>query len=297
MQQTDPPGLQMALRVASWGWRVAPGFVTKDGSKVPFCGGDWTKKATTNEEQIRSWWMERPWLWPGVVGGVGSALVIDCDGPAGVDAFRKVVDETGGWTGGGLLYRTPGRGGGLHAMWSWPGWLDRSFRQAKYFVPGGEVQVRGTGHWTLLGGTPRPDLPSDQRGYVFLEEPTNGGRPGEAPEPLIRRLLEISVVALGTNAAGFASELRELTPDEAWSNAPWIDGRKNALAGLCWYAAIRGEDPEPLAQAFNKECCMPPLADSIVNAKVKYARERAGRARAELQEEYRMGIQALRRNQ
>lgn len=295
MKQSDPPGLLMALKVAEWGWRVAPGFVTKDGSKVPFCGGDWTKKATTNETRLREWWGEKPWLWPGVVSGPGSCLVVDCDAPAGVAAFREIVNETG-WTDGGLLYRTPGRGGGLHAIFQWPKWLDGSFRQAKYHVPGGEVQVRGTGHWTLLGGSPRPDLPRSQSNYVFLGEPGPTG-PAEAPEPLIKGLMARSVVSLGNGPGGFASELRELTPDEAWAQGPWVDGRKNALAGLCWYVSIRGDDPEPVAEAFNKECCMPPLPDSIVRAKVKYARDRAGRARAELQEEYRVGIQALRRNQ
>ena len=290
----EPAGLKMALVIAKWGWRIAPGFVTRDGSKVPFCGGDWTKKATTDETKLIEWWTERPWLWPGIVSGPGSCLVVDCDGPAGVAAFKEVVNEFG-WQPGGLCYRTPGRGGGLHVAWGWPGWLDRNFRQVKWFVEGGEVQVRGTGHWTLLGGTPRPDLPREHSDYTFLEEPTDGRRPTDAPEALIRGIMERGVVALGQNAQGFASELRELTPDEAWKHAPWVDGRKNALAGLCWYQAIRGEDPTPVAEAFNQECCMPPLPESIVRAKIKYAKQRAGRARVELQNEYESIINSLKR--
>lgn len=282
---SDPAGLIVAKKIASWGWRVAPGFVTRDGAKIPLCGGDWTKKATTDVGELEAWWKERPWLWAGTVSGPNSSIVIDCDGPTGVDAFREVVREYG-WSSGSLCYRTPGRGGGLHVAWSWPGWLDRSFRQAKWFVEGGEVQIRGTGHWTLLGGTPRPDLPGGHPGYQFLEEPDEHRGPGEAPEELLRAIMARSVVSLGTSANGFASELREITPEEAWGHAPWVDGRKNALAGLAWYASIRGQDPEPLCESFNKECCMPPLAESIVRAKVKYARERAGKARVEMQEKY-----------
>lgn len=290
----EPAGLLMALTVAKWGWRVAPGFVTKDGSKVPFCGGDWTKKATTVETQLREWWAERPWLWPGIVGGPGSCLVVDCDGPAGVSAFRDLVSSVGGWVSGGLTYRTPGRGGGLHCAWSWPGWLDVGFRQAKWFVEGGEIQLRGTGHWTLLGGANRPDLQGQYSDYVFLEEPGPGG-PIEAPEAIVRGLMDKGLVSIGSGPGGFSSEIRELTPEEAWSSAPWSDGRKNALAGLAWYQAIRGLDVESVCESFNKECCLPPLPDSVVRAKVNYAIDRAGKAREKMLKEYEQAMASLRR--
>jgi|SRR5688572_2780095 len=262
----DCPGLQMALKVASWGWRVAPGFCNKHGQKIPLMG-DWVKNATTDPDKLRSVWANRSWLWPGVVSGVDSCLVLDCDGPASVDWLRSLVASEG-WTGGGLVYRTPGRGGGLHCVWSWPDFLKRDFSQAKVALEGGEVQIRGNGHWTLLAGAKRPDGV-----YEVLEVPDDVHGPLAAPQGLIQAILRQSVVHTSSMVPG---DLVSLSPEDAWAKAPFTDGRKNAVAGLVYHLAMRNVDESEALDTclrFGAECCIPPLSDDIVKAKVKYMYE------------------------
>lgn len=273
----DCPGLQMALKVAGWGWRVAPGFCSRQGEKVPLMG-NWVQNATTDEEVLRKAWDNRSWMWPGVVSGVGSCIVLDCDGPEAVDWFRTLVNSEG-WHRGGLIYRTPGRGGGLHCVWNWPDFLGRDFRQAKVALADGEVQIRGNGHWTLLCGAKRPDGV-----YEVLEMPDDVQGPSVAPEGIIRSILRESVVSTGRMVS---SDLEELSPEEAWNLAPLNDGRKNAVAGLAWYLAIRGEDLGTVVDIcvrFGRECCVPELATEHCVKKAEYAFHRAERMRRQSEE-------------
>lgn len=274
----DSPGLQMALKVASWGWRVAPGFCSKQGEKIPLMG-NWVTNATTDEVVLREAWANRSWLWPGVVSGVNSCLVLDCDGPEAVDWFRALVAREG-WIRGGLIYRTPGRGGGLHCVWNWPDFLGPDFRQAKVILEGGEVQIRGNGHWTLLAGARRPDGV-----YEVLEVPDEIEGPTVAPKSLIQAVLRESVVSTGRTVSG---DLEELSPEEAWDLAPLSDGRKNAVAGLAWYLAIRGMDLEAVVDfcvRFGRECCVPQLAEEHCVKKAEYAVSRAVVVKARQQAE------------
>lgn len=217
-------------------------------------------------------------MWPGVVSGVNSCLVLDADGPKAVDWLRECIGREG-WTPGGLVYRTPGRGGGLHCVWSWPDYLGRDFRQAKVALEGGEVQIRGNGHWTLLAGAKRPDGV-----YEIVEEPSLEGGPIKAPEKLIRAILRESVVSTGKV---MSSDLESISPEDAWEGAPYADGRKNLVAGLAWYLAIRGVDEDEVASqciAFGRECCTPPLSEETCVKKAKYAVDRAEKYKRESQE-------------
>ena len=264
----------MALKVAKWGWRVAPGFCSKAGEKVPLMG-NWVQNATTDPEVLREAWANRSWMWPGVVSGIGSCLVLDCDGPPAVDFLRECVSSEG-WVSGGLVYRTPGRSGGLHCVWDWPDFLGRDFRQAKVNLNGGEVQIRGNGHWTLLCGAKRPDGE-----YTVIETPDETIGPITAPESLLRRILKESVVSTGKVTQG---DLQEISPEDAWAQAPYHDGRKNLVAGLAWYLAIRGTTEDEVASvcvSFGRECCLPPLSEETCVKKAKYAWQRAERARIE----------------
>lgn len=276
----DPAGLKMALTVASWGWRVAPGFCSKAGEKVPLAG-DWVNNATTDPDKLRAWWDARGWLWPGVVSGVHSCIVLDCDRPSSVSWLRECASSEG-WPSGGLVYRTPGRGGGLHCLWTWPDYLGRDFRQAKVRLPdGGEIQIRGNGHWTLLAGAWRPDGK-----YEIVEEPGESG-PVTAPEGLIRKILAESVVSVGRTRS---TELESISPEDAWAGAPYTDDRKNLTAGLAWYLAIRGADLDEVTRqcvAFGRECCIPPLADETCEKKAEYAVKRAEQYKRQSEEEMR----------
>lgn len=269
----QPAGLEMALKVASWGWRVAPGFCSRQGEKVPLCG-NWVENASTDSQVLEKWWDERNWLWPGVVSGVGSCIVLDCDKPEAVDWFRSLVAREG-WHRGGLIYRTPGKGGGLHCVWNWPEFLGADFRQAKVTLPsGGEVQIRGNGHWTLLCGAKRPDGV-----YEVLEVPDDVYGPLAAPQTLLQAILRESVVHVGKVVSG---DLVELSPEDAWAGAPYTDGRKNAVAGLAWYMAIRGVDRTEVISTcvrFGADCCLPQLSEETCMKKAEYAIQRANRFR------------------
>lgn len=281
MDSIEPPGLVVAKKIAGYGWRVVPAFCSKEGEKVPLAG-NWVVNATVEETQLERWWSERPWTWPGTVSGVGSSIVFDCDGADAVDWFRALCARVGWVNGASLTYTTPGRSGGLHSVWSWPEWLGRDFRQAKvYLESGGEVQLRGQDHFTLLCGARRPDCPG--RGYRIIEEPDGVLGPQELPEGLGRAFLKESIVSVGTHTVGVSSDLKEIAPSEVWAGAPYSDGRKNVCAGLAWYLAIRGEPVEGVIECcvrFGAECCVPTLSEETCRKKAEYAHRRA--------EQYRM---------
>lgn len=270
----EPAGLSFARTVVRLGWKVIPAFVTASGEKIPMAGGKWQEKGTLDETVLEEWWERRPWAWPGTVSGVGSSLVMDCDGPAGVDWFRELVERVG-WQPGGLVYRTPGKGGGLHVVWNYPGWLVREFSQAKVILDGGEVQLRGNGHFTLLCGARRPDLPAGERDYTLLEEPQVGVS-REPPRVLVDAFLKEAQQSIVGDS--YSGGMVALTPEEAWGLGLLQDGRKNACAGLAWGLAIRGGDESEVLEVverFNQECCVPPLRGDVVAKKVAYAVKRA----------------------
>lgn len=273
----EPAGLAMARLVVSYGWKVVPGFVAASGDKIPVAGGDWVRKATLDVRQLETWWGERPYLWPGTVSGIGSSFVLDADGPEAVAWVRSIASGSGCWNNGGLVYRTPGRGGGLHCVWNWPSWLAPDFRQAKVVGSTGEVQLRGNGHWTLLAGARRKDGE-----YSVVSEP-EGGVSTEPPRCLIDAILEQAVVSVGGSYGG--SGLSEMSPEEAWEGAPWNDGRKNLLAAIAWYMAIRGEDSAKVMSVCMEFAlnggCEPALSEDFVQRKVEYTVNRAERRRAE----------------
>jgi hypothetical protein len=164
-------------------------------------------------------------------------------------------------------------------VWSWPSWIDRDFRQAKVKGSGGgEVQLRGNGHWTLLAGAKRSDGE-----YEVVQEPLNG-IPTEPPRALITEILKYAVIATGGSYGG--SGLEEISLEEAWKGAPWQDGRKNLLAGLAWYLAIRGESESSVLASclsFNNSGGFdPPLSEELVMHKVEYTCGRASKRRAEM---------------
>lgn len=289
MELSEPNGLIFAREIASYGWRVAGGFVTKDGEKVP-CWGDWTKNATTDFSELEKRWLEKRYLWPGVVSGVNSCIVVDCDGPSAVKWFRELATEVG-WTKGGLCYLTPGKGGGAHFLWDWPDWIKKDFRQAKVKLEdGGEIQVRGNGHWTLLCGARRPDGV-----YTIIEAPEEG-MSREAPEKLIRAILKEAQVEVYTPNSNVSGDLSEVSPEQAWGLAPLTDGRKNTLAGLSWFLAIRGyslEDIVYITTRFGEECCVPPLTEETCRKKSEYAFQRATKYREQEQKQAEQSLSYL----
>lgn len=84
--------LNNALKLAKRGYRVLPVSAT---SKNPAIGGVGCYQATTDEDQIRTWWGERPNARVGVAAGEG-LVVIDLDvkdGKDGIAAFTRWAQE------------------------------------------------------------------------------------------------------------------------------------------------------------------------------------------------------------
>jgi hypothetical protein len=71
--------------------------------------------------------------------------------------------------------------------------------------------------------------------------------------------------------------------EDAWAGAPYSDGRKNMVAGLAWYLAIRGAAVCSVVDycvRFGIECCIPVLGEETCRKKAEYAVARAEQYRA-----------------
>lgn len=280
MEMQEPLGLQAARQFISWGARVFPAFVSSSGEKVPLLKG-WPEKAVGRSdgngmEDVVEWYSRYPYAWVGIACGVDSFLCLDADRLVAVERLRELVVRENFWTPGAFVARTPGRDSGLHVYWKYPSWLDRDFSSAKMLVGDGEIELRGNRHFVLAAGAKRKDGQ-----YEILEEPAEGG-PCEPPRALVEYLLENAVVSAGGTYSG--SGMEEVSESEAWDYAPLVEGRKNLLAGVLWYAAIRGagyEEVLELGLRFSSEVCDPPLDEELVVRKAEYTFGRASKRRAE----------------
>lgn len=280
MEMQEPLGLQAARQFISWGARVFPAFVSSSGEKVPLLKG-WPEKAVGRSdgngmEDVVEWYSRYPYAWVGIACGVDSFLCLDADRLIAVERLRELVVRENFWTPGAFVARTPGRDSGLHVYWKYPSWLDRDFSSAKMLVGDGEIELRGNRHFVLAAGAKRKD-----GAYEILEEPAEGG-PCEPPRALVEYLLENAVVSAGGTYSG--SGMEEVSETEAWDYAPLVEGRKNLLAGVLWYCAIRGgtyEEVLDLGLRFSSEVCDPPLDEELVVRKAEYTFGRASKRRAE----------------
>lgn len=262
----DPLGLQTAKALVNLGIEVIPAFYSrKDNSKVPL-GGSWTQTKTKSIEQLEKWWITHPWAWVGVVSGPNSCLVIDADGNDGVDWLRNFINN---WDCQDcLVYRTPRPG--LHIICKWPSILGEKFKTAKIIHNLGEVQFRGSNHFTLFYGAP------GRTGYEMLIEPKNNEL-GKIPNNLVGKFLDVADTSTLSGSEN-KGELSEISAEDAWKLAPFVDGRKNTLAGLSWYLAIRGynlDDIIYITTRFGEECCVPSLTEETCRKKSEYAFNRA----------------------
>ncbi|HVX17459.1 MAG TPA: bifunctional DNA primase/polymerase [Acidimicrobiales bacterium] len=82
MNATPAPLLRAAIEYAEQGWRVLP---LRPRGKVPATRHG-VHDATTNTDQIRAWWAQRPDANIGLASGYGFD-VLDIDGPAGIDSL------------------------------------------------------------------------------------------------------------------------------------------------------------------------------------------------------------------
>lgn len=94
--------LDHALMYARLGWRI----FRLTGYKTPFKGSHWSIEATSDEDVIREWWPEGGGWSANIgfatglpkkpIGGEPNIIVIDCDGPTGFEAFKRLGESHGG---------------------------------------------------------------------------------------------------------------------------------------------------------------------------------------------------------
>src|SRR5215831_14590854 len=89
----DQPNLTAALSLAAMGLPVFPAAP----DKRPLLVG-WQKKASSEPEQIRSWWRAHPDALPAIFVGGAGLLVIDCDRhPGGNDGIDAQLPDGKRW--------------------------------------------------------------------------------------------------------------------------------------------------------------------------------------------------------
>jgi hypothetical protein len=156
--------LNVALALAAAGIPVFPAVLKKkkDGSgwdKIPAVakGQNWREVATTDQDQIRAWWRERPECVPGIPQGRIGLVVLDPDrhqgaeAPDGVANFADLSRRLGGFPPHPVT-DTPS-GGEHHIFRQPPG---EPLGNGEGDLPDG-INVRGFGGWIVAPGAIRPD--------------------------------------------------------------------------------------------------------------------------------------------
>jgi Bifunctional DNA primase/polymerase, N-terminal len=101
------PDLAAVLDLAGRGWRVFP---CRSCDKTPLVR-EWQHVATTEEQQIRTWYEQHSGCNWGIATGRASDIwVLDVDGPKGEDSLKDLIGLYGPLP-GGFTVRT---GNGLH---------------------------------------------------------------------------------------------------------------------------------------------------------------------------------------
>lgn len=269
----EPAGLSAAKWLVDRGALVIPAYISKKtADKMPLLK-DWANNGTKDYDVLTQWWRERPWAWPGYLGGRGSFLCLDGDGPEAVSWLREFV-TVNKWNGeGALITKTPGRTEGIHLVWRWPDWLaDVHKIEVRREGWRGAIELRGKGCWTMAPGCPRPDGE-----YTVLAAP-------DVLDEFPKELWESFIVEGDQTIAGNSSgDLRELSVRDAFDGRIFTDGRKNAVAGLAWSVMLRGMEEDEcleLCLQFAAQCCEPPLEEAIVHRKVDYTAQRIEKMRA-----------------
>jgi hypothetical protein len=178
--------LEYALSYARRGWRVHP-LHTPQAADGCSCGKPgchsigkhpWTRSgvrdATNDEATIRQWWGEHPDANIGLATGEASGVVVvDLDGPAGIDAFQSLSGDHGGEIGEPLIAATGG--GGQHLFYAHePGLRNRSK------IDGKPIDLRADGGYVAAP----PSLHRSGKRYEWIGG-DDGRQPGKMPAWLL----------------------------------------------------------------------------------------------------------------
>jgi hypothetical protein len=146
----------------------------------------WQEKASTDPEQIRSWWHEHPTALPAIVVGRAGLVVIDCDrhpdGNDGIKAFNRILNANSGKLANVPMTKTAR--GGAHLFFKQP--TGEPFGNGRGELPDG-VDVRGNGGFVIAPGAVLPDgrrwLPVDDN--PLLADAFKSGKIPELPPWLV----------------------------------------------------------------------------------------------------------------
>ena len=123
--------------------------------KRPLLAG-WQKKASTEPEQIRKWWLVYPDALPAIPVGRAGLIVIDCDrhpgGNDGIKAFNRLVSANGGTLADVPMTKTAR--GGAHLFFKQP--KGEALGNGRGELPDG-IDVRGVGGFVIAPGAVLPD--------------------------------------------------------------------------------------------------------------------------------------------
>lgn len=130
-----------ALQYAGRGWAV----FQLSAYKVPFKGSHGHLDATTDPATIEGWWRERPLANIGLA--CGDLVVLDADGPGGLDQLKALGERAGGLP-RTLVTRTSR---GFHFFYKAPPGLVIRTRNAPRTVKGGDgLDIKGHGGYVVL---------------------------------------------------------------------------------------------------------------------------------------------------
>lgn len=244
--QQSAPLVDSALEYARRGWHVFPCWpgdkspcVGNDrdagGKPIPKTGGLY--KATTDEKQIRTWWLRWPNAMIGVrMGATSGVWAIDPDAP------KRETDADGRATWARLMaqhgevhthaHQTPG--GGQHLLFKWD--ASRPITNKEGQLKRSGINVRGEGGYVIAP----PSINSEGRSYEIVE-PLDYFNFAEAPDWLYDLVLTPSISEQAQAKAErsrsenhFSSKVRESRPyaeaalrAEAHAVASCTDGNRN----------------------------------------------------------------------
>lgn len=229
--------LSAVLRYIARGWRVLP-----VAGKMPTLK-DWTKKASTDPQQIQDWWNQQPTANVGIATGAGSnLLVLDVDpDKGGEESLRRLEEQHG------PLPITPQvltGGGGQHYYFQYPN-VEIKNSTGKL---GRGLDIRAEG-----GQVVAPPSVHPKTGRTYEWEGAH--HPDDIP---LAAAPDWLLTLLTAKTMGRAPE----------TTGVFLDGDRNDSltreAGKLRRNGLSQPELEAALLAMNKERCQPPLSDHEV---------------------------------
>ncbi len=282
------PLLEAALGYAALGWRVVPVHNPKNGGcscRCPECENigkhprlkAWQTAATSEEATIRSWWAKWPEANIGVRLGEQSGIVdLEGDGPEADKQLSALFDNNP------LVCPTYKSHRGKHRLFRW-----RKDLPGAGCVKYGDLELRtGNGDKGIQSVFPCSLHELGMR-YTWLPDlsPADVAIP-ELPDAVVAKLWNMAADPAAVQQRKASARAKLYTGDTP-PTIPEGDRDNTLYAEACAHwndqAKLRGlgcfDDPtaqsivHKLIWAWNRACCMPPLDDATVLAKVESARK------------------------